>query len=66
VVVIIIAVVAGLAVWGDGAARAAAEDVVASELAERLPASAGPTKATIDKYLPVAARIELRRPSWTG
>jgi hypothetical protein len=50
VVVIIIAVVAGLAVWGDGAARTAAEDVVASELAERLPASAGPTKATIGGF----------------
>ncbi|MHA6668832.1 LmeA family phospholipid-binding protein [Homoserinimonas sp. A447] len=50
VVVVILAILAGIAVWADGAARAAAEDVVASELADRLPASAGPTQATIGGF----------------
>lgn len=50
VVIVILAILAGIAVWADGAARTAAEDVVASELADRLPASAGPTKATIGGF----------------
>lgn len=39
-----------LVVWADGAARAVAEDLVESELADRLPASAGPTEATIGGF----------------
>jgi hypothetical protein len=50
VVIVILAILAGIAVWADGAARTAAEDVVASELADRLPVSAGPTKATIGGF----------------
>jgi hypothetical protein len=37
-------------VWADGAARAVAEDMVESELADRLPESAGPTEATIGGF----------------
>jgi len=37
-------------IWADGAARGAAEDMVESELADRLPASAGPTEATIGGF----------------
>ena len=40
----------GLVVWGDGVARGLAEDMVESELADRLPASAGPTEATIGGF----------------
>ena len=37
VLILIVVILAGIAVWVDGATRAAAEDVVESKLAERLP-----------------------------
>ena len=47
--VLAILLVAGI-VWADGAARAAAEDMVESELGDRLPAGAGPVEATIGGF----------------
>src|SRR5690554_2435439 len=40
----------GGVIWADGAARGVAEGMVESELADRLPASAGPTEATIGGF----------------
>jgi hypothetical protein len=51
IVLIVLAVLlAVFVVWADGAARAVAEDMVESELADRLPESAGPTEATIGGF----------------
>ena len=47
--VLAILLVVGI-VWADGAARAAAEDMVESELGDRLPAGAGPVEATIGGF----------------
>lgn len=51
IVLIVLAVilVAG-AVWADGAARAAAEDMVEDELTDRLPEGAGPVQAQIGGF----------------
>ncbi len=51
VVLIVLAILlVAFVVWADGAARAAAEDMVESELEDRLPAGAGPTEATIGGF----------------
>jgi hypothetical protein len=49
VLAVLAIILIALAVWADAAARAAAEDVVESELAERLPEGAG-TEATIGGF----------------
>lgn len=47
---VIAVLLVGFVVWADGAARGFAEGMVESELADRLPASAGPTEATIGGF----------------
>jgi hypothetical protein len=50
VLVVLAIILAAGAVWADSAARAAAEDMVESELGDRLPAGAGPVEATIGGF----------------
>lgn len=50
VTVVFLAILAGMAVFADGAARAAAEDAVEDEIASRLPGGAGPITATIGGF----------------
>lgn len=50
VLLVLAVLLVGFAVWADGAARSAAEDMIEAELSDRLPASAGPTEATIGGF----------------
>lgn len=47
---VIAVLLVGCVIWADGAARGVAEDMVESELSDRLPASSGPTEATIGGF----------------
>jgi hypothetical protein len=50
VVAVVVVILAAAAVWADGAARAAAEDMVEAELSDRLPEGSGPVDATIGGF----------------
>jgi hypothetical protein len=50
VLVVLAIILVAAVVWADGAARAAAEDMVEAELTERLPEGSGPVEARIGGF----------------